>query len=44
MIKKKTTKNMNWKYQTTRDNLFNPVFATVFLLHKLESLNLICEF
>lgn len=37
MIKNKTTKNMNWKYQTTRDNDFNPVFATAFLLHKLQS-------
>ena len=41
---KKTTKNMSWKYQTTRDNVFNPVFAPAFLFHKLESVNLICEF
>lgn len=44
MIKKKTTQNMNWKNQTTRDTVFNPVFATAFLLHRLESVNLICEF
>lgn len=44
MIKKKTTKNMNWKYPTTRDNVFTPVFATAFLLHKWKSKNLICEF
>lgn len=44
MIKKKITKNMNCKHQTTWDNVFNPVIAPAFLLHKLESVNLICEF
>lgn len=44
MIKKKTTKNMNWQNQTTRDIVFNPVFATAFLLHRQGSLTLICEF
>lgn len=44
MIRKKTTKNMNWIYKTTKDSAFNPEFGPAFLLHKLESVNLICEF